>query len=133
MPLVPTPRGDLTQSLLSALAEPVHRLDVPDVPAPADPLADEDLQLALYAMYELHYRGFDGVDEAWEWEPTLLELRRSLEQVFLRSLFDLAGPPAREDVYPGEMDVALRAVAESDDGPSLSRHLERRCSLEELL
>ena len=40
----------------------------------ADPLTDDDLQLALAVAYELHYRGFDGVDDAWEWAPSLLEL-----------------------------------------------------------
>jgi len=38
----------------------------------ADPLADDDLHLALYCCYELHYRGFDGVDPGWEWDPHLL-------------------------------------------------------------
>ena len=49
---------------------------------PADPLADEDLQLALYCCYELHYRGLPGVADEWEWEPTLLALRRDMEAVF---------------------------------------------------
>ena len=133
MPPVPLPRGELSAAVLAALAEPVHALGAPSLPAATDPLADEDLQLALYVMYELHYRGFDGVDEGWEWEPTLLALRRELEVVFLRSLFDLAGRPEREDVAPEEMDVALRAIAEADDGPSLSRHLERHGTLDQLL
>ncbi|GAA2625856.1 hypothetical protein GCM10010425_23090 [Streptomyces spororaveus] len=34
----------------------------------ADPWG-EDLQLALYMLYELHYRGFDGVDDARKWDP----------------------------------------------------------------
>ena len=34
-----------------------------------------DLQLALYMCYELHYRGFAGVDPSWEWNPGLLHLR----------------------------------------------------------
>jgi hypothetical protein len=133
MPSVPTPRGELSEAVLAAFAGPAGILAAPPVDVPGDALADEDLQLALYAMYELHYRGFDGVDEAWEWEPSLLALRRELEAAFTRSLFDLAGEPAREDVAAEEMDVALRAIAESDDGPSLSRHLERHGSLDELL
>jgi hypothetical protein len=36
--------------------------------------------------YELHYRGFDEVDEGWEWEPGLLRLRRALEDVFLAAV-----------------------------------------------
>lgn len=49
-------------------------------------LADEDLQLALYCCYELHYEGFAGVDEEWEWNPGLLRLRRELEEAFEQSL-----------------------------------------------
>ena len=59
--------------------------------SPADPLADEDLQLALYLCYELHYRGLDGVAEEWEWEPSLLALRARLEARFEAGLLRGAG------------------------------------------
>ena len=133
MPPVPSPRGELSEALLSALCGPVRPLVAPPVAAVTDALADEDLQLTLYALYELHYRGFDGVDEDWEWEPSLLALRRELEAAFTRSLFALAGPPEPDDVAPEEMDVALRAIAEADDGPSLSTFLERQGTLEHVL
>jgi hypothetical protein len=130
---LPTPRGELTSALFDALREPVHELRPLPVPSPADPIGDEDLQLALYCCYELHYRGLPGVDEDWEWEPSLLRLRRSLEEVFARGLVALAGPvDASERVQPEEMDVALRAIAESDDGPSLSKYLEREGTLEQV-
>jgi hypothetical protein len=133
MPSVPTPRGELSEAVLTALGSPVHALDALAVAPTSDALTDEDLQLALYAMYELHYRGFDGVDEGWEWEPSLLALRRTLEEAFTESLFALAGAPAAEAVEPEEMDLALRAIAEADDGPSLSRHLERHGTLDQIL
>jgi hypothetical protein len=63
-----------------------------------------DLQLALYMCYELHYRGFAGVDPAWEWSPTLLHLRALLEWVFLAGL--------RRDV--GAIDPDRTAAAEMD-------------------
>nr|MDQ3935692.1 iron-containing redox enzyme family protein [Actinomycetota bacterium] len=87
-----------------------------------------DLNLALYSLYELHYRGFEGVDEAWEWEPSLLALRAELERRFESGLFGAVGEPAPEAVVPEEMDLALRAVMEADDGPSLSIHVERRAT-----
>ena len=133
MPPVPTPRGELSEALLGARAGPVRALEAPPVGVVDDALVDEDLQLTLYVLYELHYRGFDGVDEGWEWEPTLLALRRELEQAFLESLSELVGPPVPERVAAAEMDVALRAIAESDDGPSLSRYLERQGTVDELL
>src|SRR6185503_19986582 len=98
---------------------------------PADPLGDEDLHLALYLCYELHYRGLPGVDDGWEWEPELLALRRDLEAVFLAGLRDVVErEPA--DAPPGMMDLALRAIADADDAPSLARYLEHRGTLEQL-
>lgn len=41
-----------------------------------------DVQLSLYVCYELHYRGFSGVDPEWEWNPGLLHVRARLEDVF---------------------------------------------------
>jgi hypothetical protein len=134
MPPVPTPRGELSAAVLAALSGPPGALGAVAEPRPArDALADEDLQLALYVMYELHYRGFDGVDEGWEWEPDLLALRRELEAAFTRSLFALAGAPRPDDVPPERIDVALRAIAGSGDGPSLSAFLEREGTLDHLL
>jgi Iron-containing redox enzyme len=114
--------------LLNELRAPAHRLPPIALPEPADPLADDDLQLALYALYELHYRGFDGVDERWEWEPSLLAVRSVLEDIFEGGLFTAIGPPDGEHgLQPQDMDVVLRGIADADvaAGPSLSAFLER--------
>jgi hypothetical protein len=135
-PYAPAPRGPLSGTVLANLhaspgalsCDDALALELPDI---ADPLADEDLHLALYCCYELHYRGFDGVDERWEWDPALLALRARLEQVFEDGLAAaLAGwaPPAAS---PETMDVALRAIIDADDAPSLSRHLETRGTVEQ--
>jgi Iron-containing redox enzyme len=133
---LPSPRGELSAELLEALQRPVHALPVaPASPAgaPDDALTDEDLQLALYCCYELHYRGLPGVDDAWEWEPSLLALRRELEARLQEGLEALAGPPsATETIAPEDVDIALRALAESDEGPSLSKHLEKDGTLAQL-
>jgi hypothetical protein len=118
--------------LLDALQRPPHQLTPPERAPAGDALADEDLQLALYLCYELHYRGLDGVDERWEWEPSLLALRAGLEADFEAALV-AAVPPEHAVVEPEEMDVALRAIADADDGPSLSRHLQRTGTLEQFL
>jgi len=135
---LPDPRGELSDALLAALRRPVHALGPLPLPLPlpepaGDPLTDEDLQLALYCCYELHYRGLPGVDDAWEWEPSLLAVRRALEARLEEGMVALAGAPVAEDVAPEEMDVALRAIAEADDGPSLSKVLERHDTLEQVL
>src|SRR3712207_4374576 len=98
----PAARGPLSERVLGALTRPVHRVR----PLPGDAhVDDEDLQLTLYCCYELHYRGLAGVEAEWEWEPSLLELRRSLERRFEAALRDRIALPAA--VAPEDIDVAL--------------------------
>jgi hypothetical protein len=128
---IPEPRGELTEALLASLREPVHELEHLAVPAVADPLADDDLHLALYLCYELHYHGIPGVDDRWEWEPSLLELRRRLEAPFEAALRESIPVPAA--VEPEAMDLALRAIEDADEAPSLSTYLERRATREHVI
>ncbi|MDF2975654.1 MAG: hypothetical protein K0S40_382 [Actinomycetospora sp.] len=85
MPVLPRARGPVSAAVLDVLAGRAAAADlagaVGDL-AGVDPLGD-DLQLALYACYELHYRSFDGVADALEWDPDLLALRARLEAPFL--------------------------------------------------
>src|SRR5436305_13619411 len=118
VPALPTPRGPLSEQLLLALSGEGVPLGALDPGAPGDPLADEDFQLTLYLSYELHYRGLPGIDDRWEWEPSLLRLRGKFEERFERALLE-AVPLTAETVLPQEMDLALREVAEVE-GPSLS-------------
>ena len=132
MPVLPEPRGPVSEVLLGELAEKPHPLPPASVAESADPLSDEDLQLALYVLYELHYRGFDGVDDRWEWDPSALALRGALERMMEAALRQAVGElPATID--PGETDRVLRAVCEVDDGPSVSVHLARHGTREQLL
>jgi hypothetical protein len=132
VPDLPHPRGEISAALLDALRQPVHPLLAPVYTPPADALSDQDLQLGLYICYELHYRGLPGVADAWEWEPSLLALRRDLETAFEAALADAVPQPAAPD-RPEEMDLALRAIADADTAPSLSRHIEREATTVELL
>ena len=95
-----------------------------------DPLADDDLQLALYLCYELHYRSFPGVDPDWEWSPALLSLRAVLEETFLDVLEEELGRPLPVD--PDEVGDLLFRLEEGDDGVSLSRRLEAEAGIDEL-
>ena len=127
----PAPRGESTEALLAALAGPPRRL--PPIPLPGDdPLSGEDSALALYLLYELHYRGLPGVHDGWEWEPSLLAVRAALEVRFEAMLMERVGPPS-DGVAPEEMDLALRAIADADEGPSVSTHIEREATLEQVL
>ncbi|MDT0328403.1 iron-containing redox enzyme family protein [Nocardiopsis lambiniae] len=114
-PALPSPRGPISEAVLSALRG--NRAGPPDVDG--SPPYGEDLQLALYCCYELHYRGFGEVDAEREWDPALLAIRAELERVFLDAL--------REDVPPGsdvegELDALL---VEHVDAPGVSRYLSR--------
>ncbi len=133
MEALPEPRGAISELLLEQLQRrPVGRRAAVPYPDRDQPLADEDLQLALYCCYELHYRGLAGVDDRWEWDPWLLTLRASLEEVFESALVAELGRP-RETATPEEMDLALRAIADADDGPSLSTYVERQAEAEQVI
>lgn len=123
---LPRPRGPLSEGIIGALC---HDLPVP-APDPlvidqiADPIADDDLQLALYVAYELHYRGFAQVDEVREWDPSVFAFRAGLEQRFETTLHELV-PVA---VSP---TVDLRTMIAAFDGPSLSGYAEREATFEQ--
>jgi hypothetical protein len=131
MSKLPVPRGETSEALLAALhARPGVLTAVPV--AEDDPLSGEDQHLALYLLYELHYRGLPGVDDRWEWEPAAIALRSRLEARFEAALFEQIGAPS-DGVDPREMDLALRAIADADDGPSVSTYIERQASLGHVL
>jgi Iron-containing redox enzyme len=118
-PALPASRGPVSAAIIDLLAErpPLHRL----VPVEAAVLDSDpwgiDLQLALYVCYELHYRGFAGVDAGWEWNPALLHLRARLEHAFLAAVTKEVGTVAADESAAAEMD-ALSLVPVDGDGPS---------------
>ena len=123
-PRPPQPRGPLSAHVLEHLLQAPHL--VPPAPRGDDPLWGDDAQLALYCCYELHYRGFAGVDEGWEWEPSLLALRRELEVAFERRLFEEIGPVA----FSGDVEADLRTTIAGGNGRSLSDYLQDQGTLE---
>jgi Iron-containing redox enzyme len=130
MPTLPSPRGPITDFLLDELRRPVHELPRPVLARPRDPLGDDDLHLALYLCYELHYRGLPGVDELWEWEPSLLALRRTLEGQFEDALRD-AVPFEESSADQQEVDLALRDIA-AQEGPSVSAFVQRQATVDQV-
>jgi hypothetical protein len=122
--LLPEPRGDLTFALVDAL----RRDDPALLPAPQlgdrDPLVDDDIQLALWICYELHYCGFDDVGADWEWQPELIGVRGALEDALLGTLRDRVAVPASDEPVPAR----LRELVDSDDGPSLSRYMQTQAT-----
>jgi Iron-containing redox enzyme len=77
---LPPSRGPLTDWLFAGLRTPPSTR-LPAMPQPVDDiLYGDDSALALYCLYELHYRGFSDVDDDWEWAPALLAARAELER-----------------------------------------------------
>ena len=115
---LPSARGPISEFVIDQLRqEPRDKSTRCGLPvAGAD---EDDLQLALYCCYELHYRGFAGVSEAWEWDTGLLGVRSRLEQAWLEQLLDLVGAPAPVR----DVKSALRAVVDGGGGPSLSGYM----------
>jgi hypothetical protein len=135
---LPPPRGPLTASLFPALLGDTA-LAVDGLAAlvrdagPAD-LADDDFHLALWCVYQLHYSGFEDVDDGWEWEPELLAVRRVMETRFeaeLRSRTSSLVNAALDD--DGDVGDRLFAMTERFDGPSVAAHLRRDATVEQLL
>jgi hypothetical protein len=117
-PALPEPRGPLSSAVLDALRRGPVVLPVPD---DADPYGD-DLQLALYCCYELHYRGFAGVPDEREWDPSLLTVRAAMERLFLGALrADVPGSPDDDNV---EAELAV-LLMEPVDVQGVSHHLRR--------
>ncbi|HET8565681.1 MAG TPA: iron-containing redox enzyme family protein [Solirubrobacterales bacterium] len=129
---LPRPRGPLSERLFAALeGEPGERLEAPGAVETPDPLADEDLQLALYVAYELHYTGIRGVDEGWEWEPSLIAFRAALERPFEAAAAELVRPASEEELR--SVGEALQRIVAGDPGPPLSRYMEAQGTLEQML
>ncbi|MER6212393.1 iron-containing redox enzyme family protein [Streptomyces sp. NPDC001642] len=114
-----TGRGPLSEAVLSSLRTELPPAYESEAVQTSDPWG-EDLQLALYLLYELHYRGLEGVDDSREWDPDLLRMRQEMEARFLQALrSDLAdGPRTVQDAF----DPLL--VEPVDLSDSLSHQLE---------
>ena len=112
-PTPPRSKGPVSAAVLASLMG--DRSTAPPVDD-ADPRGI-DLQLALYVCYELHYRGFAGVDPALEWSPALLGLRERLEGAFLAAVRRDVGAISADESAVAEME-ALSVEPLDGEGPS---------------
>jgi hypothetical protein len=129
-PPLPAVRGPWTEALVSLLCSSAARpIGLPGAPQ-LDPLYDDDFQLALYCCYELHYAGFEGVDERLEWSPVVLMFRGALEQIFEEAVRELVPPAPPECTSVG---AELQRLVRDDSGPPLSRYVETQATLEQAL
>ena len=129
-PALPLARGPLTEHLFDYLRLGTGELPaLADLPWCDDPLADDDLQLALYCCYELHYRGFAGIGD-FEWDESVLRFRRQMEGRFEDALRDSIHPVPRTAITPA---AELDAIIESGAGqPSPSRFMAEEGTLDQM-
>jgi hypothetical protein len=137
---LPRERGPLSGALIDALSG-AAALDeramvslVGSLPEDVDLFVDEDFHLTLWTMYELHYRGFDGVDDDWEWEPALLTVRRALEERLLAELRFATSEWVHASLEAkGDVATRLFAITDLVPGAPLSSYLQREATREELV
>ncbi|WP_018179447.1 iron-containing redox enzyme family protein [Jongsikchunia kroppenstedtii] len=138
MPLPPA-RGPLSAATIAALVG----ADSNDLAAQSESLivtpgsavdffADEDAQLTLTLLYELHLRGIVGVDDGLQWDPGLMTVLAGLERHLDRAIDAAIGPisvPAEAASYTvGEL--VRRTV--DDDTAGVSVHVRDRATVGEL-
>jgi len=139
----PEARGPLSAALLGTLttpaasSRPVQLVGAAHeaVRAAGDVLTDDDVQLSLTLLYELHYRGLDGVDDAWEWSPDLLAGRGVLERAFEQSLRDRFGAVPTVlggNGLPGSLATTLFEMAASAGGPSVAGYVARTADADQV-
>ncbi|WP_293330721.1 iron-containing redox enzyme family protein [Mycobacterium sp.] len=118
-PALPAAHGPLSTAVRRTLAGPAshdHLSRIGASVSDSDPYG-LDLQLALHMCYELHYRGFAGVDPMWEWNPMLLQLRAELERVFLAGVRRDVGPIEADRTAAAEM-ASISIEPANGTGPS---------------
>jgi Iron-containing redox enzyme len=117
----------------------LHREVTRQLAATPDIIGDDDLQLTLFCLYELHYSGLEGVSDEWEWAPGLIQVRQLLEKPFEAALREAAREAAGELELPAashptsdEVAGVLFGLAARDTGPSLSRYVAKKANLDQL-
>ena len=146
---IPSARGPISTGLFRLLAGSpgddaaaqgaLQDLVEAQLPLIDDIIGDDDLQLTLFCLYELHYGGLDGVTDRWEWNPGLITLRQLIEEPFERALRSAAGPYSGPDQASSAAGLDSDAVADvlfgiaaQDGGPSMTRHVAKKATLEQL-
>ena len=125
--LLRTPDGPSARELAS-VTEASRRA----VGETSDILRDEDLQLTLFCLYELHYSGLEGVPDSLEWHPGLVALRLELEEAFEAALRRAVPVPGLPEATSEAVAEELFRMAADDDGPSVSRFVASKATREQL-
>jgi hypothetical protein len=133
MPL-PGARGPASAALLDFLTgsgstsvDQVSRAVAVALRCTPDLLRDDDLQLALFCSYTLHYGGIAGVSDDWEWDLDLLAIRRRLEQAFEGALRAAVHAPAPE-IAADSLSTALFTMTDGGGEAELAAYVGRQAT-----
>jgi hypothetical protein len=116
---LPTGRGPLSHAIVAALR------DEADVPRRLGVGDEDDFQLSLWILYELHYRGFDEVEDEREWDPELLAVRSRLEEQLERRIRERTRTLVAEAAAARGSVVDQLEVVVAADGAGLPAFLHR--------
>lgn len=122
---LPKARGSFSSRLFSALQSGSGF----DAVLGFEPESDDDAQIALWALYELSFRGFENVDDALEWHPPVVEIRGQLEADFeaeLRSRFP------NPEICGDFSDFVFEFIAR-DSGPSVAKFAQREADRSQMV
>ncbi|MHA7292508.1 iron-containing redox enzyme family protein [Arthrobacter sp. HLT1-21] len=141
----PQPRGPVSTLLLDILNDPER--STPDTVHPANDLTaavhdaiaatpdlafDEDLQLTLFCLFELHYSGIDATGGDWEWSPELIAVRRLLERAYEAQLRSVVTLPELPDITSACVAAGLFELTGADGGPSMSRYVAKQATKDQV-
>lgn len=101
------------------------------VVASVDIERDDDLQLALFTLYASAYGSIEALRADLEWDSALIATRRVIEDAFERSLRRSVVVPALPEPTADAVARALFTLTGAEGGPSLSRFLARKATLDQ--
>ncbi|MCU1509438.1 MAG: iron-containing redox enzyme family protein [Glaciihabitans sp.] len=139
----PEPRGPVSAHLLGMLSDPpsenvdsdlllLNAEVVAALTTSTDILTDEDLQLALFVLYSLHYGPATYVRGEWEWHPGLLRTRALIEEDFEPGLRSRVPLPGRLPTSGSAVAELLFEMTAETSGPSLSRWIAKKATDDQL-
>lgn len=134
---LPQARGPLSDAVIRRLTGAIDAIDADAVSAALDGVADlahdDDVQLALFTLYASAYGSLAQLDPELEWDPQLIDVRRTIEKAFEAELRAAVTMPELPEPTVDAVGRALFALAEADTGPSLSRYMARKATEEQAL
>jgi pyrroloquinoline quinone (PQQ) biosynthesis protein C len=132
---LPKPRGPIGDRVISVLRGDLSSYALRDVqlpPGSTSVLEDEDFQLALWVLYELHYRGFDEIEDH-EWDPDVIALRRHLEDRFEDELRRRTASHVRKALAAdGDLMEQVDLLVSAIEGPNVAGFIQREATAEQV-